>query len=163
VTAEQLEGFYDVCFEAGLTYDSSVFPFAGKRYGISGAPRRPHVVREADGRKLLEIPLATIERGGRRRPVSGGGWWRLMPVRAISAAISAVNREQIPFTTYIHPYELDPRLLNAVRAAGPSLRSVMWTVRQNVRRGSMYGKLSKILAMHRFGAVEDYLRDTGQI
>jgi polysaccharide deacetylase family protein (PEP-CTERM system associated) len=163
MTPEQLDGFFDICFESGLSYDSSVFPFRGRSYGIPGAPRHPHAVREAAGRKLIEVPLATVHWLGRRWAVAGGGWWRIMPTGLISAAIRRVNREGMPFTTYIHPYELDAALLNAIEAAGLSFRSVLWTIRQNVRRGSMYSKLSRILAAHRFGAVEDYLRGTGQI
>ncbi|UCG32272.1 MAG: DUF3473 domain-containing protein [Phycisphaerales bacterium] len=163
VSPELLEGFFDICFESGLAYDSSVFPFRGRRYGVSDAPRHPHAVREADGRKLVEVPLATVHWLGRRWAVAGGGWWRIMPYGVISAAIRRVNREGMPFTTYIHPYELDPARLDAVEAAGLSVRSVLWTIRQNVRRGSMYGKLFRVLAAHQFGAVEDYLRGTGQI
>ena len=163
VAPEQLQGFYDVCFESGLSYDSSVFPFRGRRYGIPDAPRHPHVVRSDGGRKLVEFPLATVHWLGRRWAVAGGGWWRVMPVRVIRAAVGRVNREGLPFTTYIHPYECDSRKLDAVAAAGPSFPARMWTLRQNFRRGSMYGKLKRLLSAYRFGAVEDYLRGTGQL
>ena len=100
---------------------------------------------------------------GRRWAVAGGGWWRLMPVGVIAAAVGRVNREGMPFTTYIHPYECDAEKLDAVAAAGRSFRSIMWTFRQNLGRGSLYGKLARVLSTYRFGAVEDYLRGTGQL
>jgi polysaccharide deacetylase family protein (PEP-CTERM system associated) len=161
VPADELEGFYDVCFEAGLAYDSSVFPIRGRRYGLAGARREPHVVRDDDGRRLVELPLATARRLGRTWPVAGGGYWRLMPTALIRAAVRRVAAEGLVMITYLHPYEFDTRRLSAATAAGWSARSLRHHLKQNIRRGSMYGKLDALLAEFRFGAVEDYLRDTG--
>lgn len=163
VRADQLEAFYDVCFEAGLTYDSSVFPIRGRRYGIPGANPAPHVVRDRDGRQLVEIPLSTLEWGRRVRPVAGGGYWRLMPLRTIRRCIERVNALGRPMVTYLHPYEFDPRPLSALKAAGLSLRSLKHGLKQNLNRRSMFGKLDAVLAAHRFGAVEDYLRESGRL
>ena len=65
--------------------------------------------------------------------------------------------------TYLHPYEFDTRRLSAFEAAGVSGRSLKHDLKQNLRRGSMYRKLDAILAAHRFGAAEDYIRDAGRI
>ncbi|MEW6250647.1 MAG: DUF3473 domain-containing protein [Planctomycetota bacterium] len=161
VAPAQLQGFYDICFEAGLAYDSSVFPIRGARYGIPDAPLAPHVVREAEGRRLVELPLATLEWRGRRRPVAGGGYWRLLPGWLVDAAITRVNRTGRPMVTYLHPYEFDSVSLSAIAAAGWSRRSLKHQVRQNLRRRSMYGKLNRLLARHRFVAAEDWLRAAG--
>lgn len=159
VASRQLEGFYDVCFESGLTYDSSVFPIRGRRYGIPGAARCPHIVRRDGDRKLVELPLGTVTWGGRTWPVAGGGWWRLLPAPIIHASITRCNREGLPTMTYFHPYEFDPGRLSTVLAAGWSLRSVLWYFRQETGRASVYRKLDRMLSTHRFYAVEDYLRD----
>ncbi len=161
VTPEQLEGFYDLCFEAGLAYDSSVFPFRGRRYGIPDAARGPHVVRRDGDRRLVELPLATVDWLGRRWAVAGGGWWRLLPGWVIRRAVRRVNRDGLPFTTYLHPYEFDDRRLVAAEAAGPSTRATRWTLQQNLGRATIYGKLASVLSAFRFGAAEDYLRGAG--
>ncbi len=161
ITADLLEEFYDICFAAGLTYDSSIFPTRGRRYGIADHSLKPTVVREGDGRRLVELPLATLSFIGRRWPVAGGGYWRLMPTRVIQSVVSRINQEGRPVVTYLHPYEFDPERLDAKAAAGLSLRSARRGLTQNLGRRSMYKKLDGILARHRFGAVEDYLRAIG--
>ena len=160
VPPDQLDEFYDVCFAAGLSYDSSVFPIRGRRYGIPDARMEPHVVRTAGDRKLVEVPLGTLVWRGRRRPVAGGGHWRMLPVRVIQAAIARLNQEGRPMVTYLHPYEFDTQALSAMIAAGWSLRSLKRYFKHNLNRRSVYRKLDAVLSSHRFGAVEDYLRDT---
>lgn len=159
----QLDKFYDICFDSGLTYDSSVFPFRGRRYGIADAPRQPHMVRQDGDRRLVEMPLATVTWLGRRWAIAGGGWWRLMPGWMIRRAVRRMNHEGIPFTAYVHPYEFDAQKLNAARAAGRSLNATRWTFKQNLGRASLYGKLDGLLAAFRFGAIEDYLRGAGYL
>ena len=159
VTAEQLAGFHDACFELGLSYDSSVFPIRGARYGIPNAPAMPHVVREGNGRRFVELPLSTVQWAGRTWPVAGGGYWRLLPVTVILWAIRRLEQEGRPMVTYLHPYEFDRQRLSATEAAGWSLRSVKHGFKQNLRRQTMYSKLDVVLARHRFTAVEDYLRE----
>lgn len=161
VRAPELERFYDICFEEGLRYDSSVFPFRGRRYGIASAARTPQVVRDADGRKLVEMPLATVNWAGRRWPVAGGVQWRLLPRPVLTSAFARMSAEGIPGTTYFHPYEFDPCWLNFARAAGWSLGSVRRWFFQSVRRHTLYGKVERVLGQFRFGAVEDFLRRRG--
>jgi polysaccharide deacetylase family protein (PEP-CTERM system associated) len=163
VTRAQLEGFYDICFEAGLQYDSSVFPIAGRRYGIPDVRPEPHTVRSQGDRRLVELPLSTVRWLGRTWPVAGGGHWRILPVGAIHASIRTLTRLGRPMVTYLHPYEFDTQRLSAFEAAGVSGRSLKHDLKQNLRRGSMYRKLDTILAAHRFGAAEDYIRDVGRI
>ena len=161
VTADLLEEFFDICFAAELSYDSSVFPIRGRRYGIVGHSLAPTVVREAGGRRLAELPLATVGWAGRRWPVAGGGYWRLLPTWCIQAAVTRVNCEGRPMITYLHPYEFDPARLDAVAAAGPSGRALRRRFLQNLGRKSIYRKLDRILSRHCFGAAEDYLRAIG--
>jgi polysaccharide deacetylase family protein (PEP-CTERM system associated) len=163
VPPDRLEEFYDVCFAAGLSYDSSVFPISGRRYGIPNGPLRPAIVREDGQRRLVELPLATVKWLGRRWPVAGGGYWRLLPGWMIRAAVARVNREGRAMVTYLHPYEFDPCRLGASAAAGRSASVLFRGFKQNLRRGSMYGKLDTLLAHYRFGAAEDYLRDAGYL
>lgn len=158
VSRSQLDGFHDICLDAKLAYDSSVFPIRGRRYGIEEFPLEPTVVRERNGRRLVELPLATVCYAGKRRAIAGGGHWRLWPGALIDAAIKRINAEKRPVVTYFHPYEFDANRLDAVVAAGPSMRARRRGLMNNLRRKSIYGKLDTMLARHRFGAAEDYLR-----
>src|SRR5262249_61944380 len=49
----------DVLLDHGVEYDSSIFPVRHDRYGIAGAPRGPHRVREQRDRMLWELPPVT--------------------------------------------------------------------------------------------------------
>lgn len=163
VTADLLDGFHDICFEADLSYDSSIFPIRGRRYGIAEYPLEPAVVRSRENRKLVELPLATLVWGGRRWPIAGGGYWRLLPTVVIDAAMRRISRAGRPITTYLHPYEFDVKRLDAFEAAGHSLTVLRRGLTQNLGRRSIYGKLDWLLSRHRFGAAEDFLRGAGYI
>lgn len=93
----------DVLRDHGIQYDSSVFPFKGKRYGIADSLVQPHGI--ADG--VIEVPLCVISWLGRRWPVGGGGFFRLYPYTVTKWAIERVNKEGRPAVVYLHPYELD--------------------------------------------------------
>jgi polysaccharide deacetylase family protein (PEP-CTERM system associated) len=159
VTPDQLEGFFDICFEVGLRYDSSVYPFRGRSYGHPTAPRHPYIARQNGSRRLIEFPLATVNWLGRRWPIAGGGSWRVLPSWLIRSAVARCNREGFPAVIYLHPYEFDTHTLSVKQAVGPSLRATMWTMHQNIGRASIYHRLNSILRDHRFGAVEDYLHE----
>jgi polysaccharide deacetylase family protein (PEP-CTERM system associated) len=161
VASHQLEGFYDICFEEGLSYDTSVFPIEGRRYGIPDAPTEPTCVRNAGARKLIELPLTTVPWKGRRWPIAGGGYWRLLPSWVLYSALDRVTRQGLPVTTYFHPYEFDPFRLNAQKAAGWSFRSLMHGLKQNLGRRSLYGKLDNLLQRRQFGPIKDYLDAAG--
>jgi hypothetical protein len=64
-------------------------------------------IRCPAGGELIEMPLTTVEWGGMRAPVAGGGYFRLLPYVLTRAAIRQVNRSGIPANAYFHPYELD--------------------------------------------------------
>ncbi len=159
----QLERFYDICLEQGLRYDSSVFPIRGRRYGIPDGPTRPVFVRQSGAGRLAELPLSTLAWRGRRWPVAGGGYWRLLPAWAICRTLASLNRQGQVVVTYLHPYEFDPHRLSATSAAGISVRAIRHGLQQNLRRRSMYAKLDLLLTKFRFMAAEDYLNAAGEL
>ena len=93
----------DIVQEAGLLYDSSVFPVRTHLYGISGRPR--HIHRLDCG--LTEVPPSTIRLAGHTIPFSGGFFLRALPYRFIHWALRRVNAEGYPAVVYLHPWELD--------------------------------------------------------
>jgi len=99
----------DVLAEAGYAYDSSIFPIGKARYGIPDWPRSVVRVRLKSGATIAELPPATIEQFGRRWPVGGGGYARLLPGPALAWALRKAARQlPTPPVFYCHPYELDP-------------------------------------------------------
>ena len=98
----------DVLIELGFRYDSSIFPVRHDRYGIPGASRFPGVIAAPSGGQLVEFPMTTASYAGVRVPISGGGYFRLLPYWFIRAGLKRVNgSDRQPFTFYLHPWEID--------------------------------------------------------
>jgi len=99
----------EVLAEQGYKYDSSIFPIGKARYGIANWPRSPVGVRLKAGGIITEFPLATLELFGRRFPIGGGGYARLMPAGILTRAFHKAEAQlKFPPVFYCHPYELDP-------------------------------------------------------
>ena len=97
-----------VLLEEGHSYSSSVYPIRHDLYGIPDASRTAFWPAGKDG--VVELPMTTLEAGGRRWPCSGGGYFRLFPYALSRAAFRRVNtRDQMPCIFYIHPWEIDPK------------------------------------------------------
>ncbi len=99
----------DVLQDAGFEYDSSIFPVVHDQYGIPDAPRFPHYRSLGDGRRILEFPPSTLAIYGANLPISGGGYFRLLPYGLTAWALHRINeKEAQPAMFYLHPWEIDP-------------------------------------------------------
>src|SRR6185312_15203910 len=98
----------EILQEEGLQYDSSVFPIWHDLYGIPEAPRRPLRWTFGNGSSLLEFPASTVQLGGLRLPVAGGGYMRIPPSGYTTWAIRRLESEHTNAMIYFHPWELDP-------------------------------------------------------
>ena len=99
----------DVLLDLGFQYDSSVFPIHHDRYGIPDASVEPGRVTAPSGRMLVEFPMSAASFGGAKIPVSGGGYFRLLPYCVTRVGLRQINeRCGRPFAFYLHPWELDP-------------------------------------------------------
>jgi len=99
----------DTLVELGFAYDSSIFPVRHDRYGIPDAERAPHRMSTPGGRSIVEWPLSTARVAGQRLPVSGGGYFRLLPYWLTRWGLASINRRELrPFVFYLHPWEIDP-------------------------------------------------------
>jgi polysaccharide deacetylase family protein (PEP-CTERM system associated) len=107
ITARSLWAL-DVLLRQGLQYDSSVFPIQRSLYGIPSAERFPHVIRQRNGKRLVEFPISTVRCGRRNVPFSGGAYLRALPKVVIRLLLRRVNRLGQPGIVYLHPWELDP-------------------------------------------------------
>jgi len=99
----------DVLIDLGFKYDSSIFPIRHDRYGIPDADSRPATLTAPSGRTLVEFPMSAASYLGVRIPVSGGGYFRLLPYFLTRSGLRQINgRHGRPFTFYLHPWEIDP-------------------------------------------------------
>lgn len=99
----------EVLAEEGFQYDSSIFPIRHGRYGIAEWPDHPVRVKLPSGKSIVELPIATVTAFGRRFPVAGGGYHRLLPSRMIRMLVASVLKRGDPFVSYCHPYEFDAK------------------------------------------------------
>jgi polysaccharide deacetylase family protein (PEP-CTERM system associated) len=149
--AEENYWALDILVELGIKYDSSIFPIAGARYGVPDFPRGPVQIQRSGG-SIIEVPLSTVRWLGRNWPVSGGGYFRLLPYSFISRAVEVVNQDGFPFVVYCHPYEFCQETLRCTRDAS----SLGWwktrkkEIKTNMFRKSMRSKLSRLLERFRF-------------
>jgi polysaccharide deacetylase family protein (PEP-CTERM system associated) len=136
----------EVLERVGFRYDSSIFPFKRRRYGIAGAPVNPYKVREA----LWEFPMSTVRLMGKALPVGGGGYLRLYPYAVTRKAIEAMNAEGRPAMVYVHPWELDPEQPVVRADFGNRFRH-----RVNLKRTQ--SRLEALCRSFRFGPVREVL------
>ncbi|MGH8290648.1 MAG: XrtA system polysaccharide deacetylase [Steroidobacteraceae bacterium] len=108
ITRESLWAL-DVLIECGFEYDSSIFPVRHDRYGIPGASPSPGRIPAPSGRTIVEFPMSVASVLGLRVPVSGGGYFRLLPYGLTRAGLRKINESaRRPFVFYLHPWEIDP-------------------------------------------------------
>lgn len=106
VTAETVWAL-EALWEAGFSYDSSIYPIRHDRYGIPSAPRFPYVAIDRGGRRLWEFPGPTLRVGRLTLPAAGGGYLRLFPYGWTRRAVRELNRRGQPATVFVHPWEFD--------------------------------------------------------
>lgn len=159
VAPEQVKEFLDICLESGLSYDSSIFPIKGWRYGIPSARSQPHIVRRLNNKTLVEFPIATNKWMGKDWPIGGGGWWRILPISIIRKAFNSVEKRKEPFMTYFHPYEFDSKPLVASQVVKVTPKVAFMSFSQNLGQQTTSRKLDRILKEKEFITVKKYLSE----
>ena len=140
--------------DLGFKYSSSIFPIRHRRYGI--ANELPGIHRWSDC-GLIECPPASLPLLGRNWPVAGGGYFRLLPGPVARAAIRKLNRRSTPAVLYMHPYELDPRGVQAHKDDGETV-SPLCHVTQSLFRNRMEARLHRLFESFRFTTLENLLQ-----
>lgn len=99
----------DILCESGFVYDSSIFPIRHDVYGIPDASPVPSRISTPNGATIVEFPMSAAPMFGTRLPVSGGGYFRLLPYWLTRAGLRKLNLKlSRPFIFYLHPWEIDP-------------------------------------------------------
>lgn len=94
---------FEILRENGIVYDSSINPHATYLYGDRNSNRFPHWLHG-----LVEIPPGTVEVGGWRMPVGGGGTLRILPEWYLRRARKRYQSEGFSPVVYVHPWEFVP-------------------------------------------------------
>jgi len=145
----------DVLIDAGFQYDSSIFPIRHDRYGIAGACEEPGTIAAPSGRTLVEFPMCAARFAGVQVPVSGGGYFRLLPYWLTHRGLRQINRARgRPFVFYLHPWEVDP---------GQPRVKVGWLsrFRHYTNLDVCEGRLRRLLAEFRFATILEVLQSLG--
>lgn len=135
--------------EAGYSYDSSIFPIRGRRYGYPEGPTRPARISTGTS-EIAEFPMTTIGIGPVRIPVLAGSYLRLLPAAVSVAAVHYQRFRRMPLVVNIHPWEVDPDQ----PTVGPSRRRA-WS--HYSRLGKTVGTLKRVLQIARFASVVECL------
>jgi polysaccharide deacetylase family protein (PEP-CTERM system associated) len=146
---------FPILAEEGFEYDSSVFPIVHDRYGQPDAPRVPYIAWRDRSSYLVEFPIGTVRLGGINLPMSGGGYFRLLPFALTRAGIQRVNlRERQPVMFYLHPWEID---------GGQPRPPMPWRYRTRHYVGieGLPDKLDRLLSHFAFDTARDVLERYG--
>ncbi len=143
----------EVLKEAGIVYDSSIFPIRHDIYGIESFPRFPYVHENG----LIEIPPSTLRMVGRNIPFAGGGYFRLYPYWLTQKGIQRLNRDGHPAMVYLHPWELDP-----------GCPKITWAdrrtrFRQYVNLGKTKKHLERLLSDFTFITIREFIKNNYNI
>ena len=142
---------HEILAEIGYRYSSSVYPVVHDHYGVPDAPRHPYRVGESG---ITEVPPSTARFLGRNIPVSGGGYFRLFPLRLSKHFVKRHEETaSYPYIFYFHPWELDPR---QPRFRKTPLKS---RFRHYLNLGKFEQRLTKMLQSFRWGRMDRIFLD----
>ncbi len=126
----------EILAELGLEYDSSIYPMKFRKYGWPDFPTQCTQIKFANNQSIVEFPLTTTQVFGVELPVSGGGYFRLLPARLVRNLWKRTTAN--PLMIYFHPYEVSdvPLRLADVGLKAPFWKRLRMEFPQNLGRGS---------------------------
>ena len=137
---------HDMLAEAGYKYSSSTYPIRHDHFGVPDAPIRPNYVGDSG---VLEVPASVARIFGRNLPASGGGYFRLYPLRFSTWLIDRIEASgEAPYVFYFHPWEMDP---GQPRMKGVSAKS---RFRHYLNLSKFEERLGTLLDRYRWGRMD---------
>lgn len=131
--------------EEGFLYDSSVLPILHDLAGVPGTIQWIHRL-SWDGRSLWEIPPSTMNVGGFRIPIGGGGYLRALSYPVLKSLLSRIEALGEPIVVYMRSWEID--------AAQPRMQgTALSEFRHYLNLDKTAGRLHQLLADFQFGPV----------
>lgn len=146
---KETEWAVHILIEAGFLYDSSIFPFGGRRVPEICEERFPCYLHNGYDQSLTEYPLSTVRFLGTNWPIAGGGYFRLLPYEFLKWGMQELNRSSRRVITYFHPWEIDPDQ--------PRVKNASWLsrFRHYYDLEGTESKLRRLLCDFRFGSIRD--------
>lgn len=139
---------YEILADEGFCWSSSVYPVHHDLYGMPGSSRVPYY--PVEGLDIPEIPMSTVQVGGKIMQGGGGGYFRLLPYALSAWAVRRVNAEgNQPFMFYCHPWEIDA---GQPRISGLPVKS---RVRHYTNLSRMEAKLNRLARDFSWGRVDE--------
>jgi polysaccharide deacetylase family protein (PEP-CTERM system associated) len=159
----------DILAELGMEYDSSIFPIRMSRYGIAGFDTRDLQYQLPSGRTIVELPLTVGTYFGKKLPISGGGYMRLMPGGLVNKVFSDLEKQGKDAMIYMHPYEFDTASIDVSSnypedAKYSKLKVAALNLKWNVQRNSIREKISNLLKQYTFQTCKEkvnYVKNNG--
>ena len=148
---------FEVMYECGIRYDSSVFPLKTSRYGIAGFTKGYSIIKTLSG-DIEELPVSVLEMSwfnGFRVPVGGGGYFRLFPSWFLNYSLKKLGSQGQPFIIYCHPYDFNPMEWQQILKRVPVYRRL----HQGLGRRRFQEKVSRLLEAGVFGAMSEVLKE----
>ncbi len=131
--------------EEGFLYDSSVLSIVHDLGGIPGANPWIHQLSWA-GRSLWEIPPSTLNVGGFRIAIGGGGYLRALSYPVFKSLLSRIEARDEPIVVYVRSWEID--------AAQPRMQGTLLSeFRHYLNLNKTAIRLHQLLRDFRFGPV----------
>ena len=147
----------DILSNLDFKYDSSIFPIKHNRYGISNWPTYISKVKIDESFSILEFPLSTISVTSINLPISGGGYFRLIPKLLFSFLAKKVLTEK-PFVFYGHPYELNPDEFKETKLAIP----LSYKLHQSLGRRFVVKRLKNLFEKFPITNFSRYINDNSE-
>jgi polysaccharide deacetylase family protein (PEP-CTERM system associated) len=103
---------------------------------------------------MLEIPITTLNLGGKNIPIGGGGYFRFFPYTFTKWGLRRINRiDKRPFVFYLHPWEIDP---DQPRMPGIGLKT---RFRHYVNLGKTEQRFRNLLSDFKFSSMRNLVSD----
>lgn len=95
---------YDILYDAGIRYDSSVFPAHHAHGGMPSYGKAAPSIIKHNGVEMKEFPISAKQILHKSLIFSGGGYFRLFPYPVIRQFAGSSKNYML---SYIHPRDLD--------------------------------------------------------
>lgn len=130
--------------EEGFVYDSSVVPSANLFESVSATPSPHHLLIGRNG--LWEVPPTSLNLGGFRIPIGGGGYLRALHYPVLKTLFSKIEACDEPIVMSLRSWEID--------AAQPRMQgSLLAEFRHYLNLHKTESRLEQLLADFEFGPV----------
>jgi polysaccharide deacetylase family protein (PEP-CTERM system associated) len=149
----------DILLEAGIMYDSSIFPAKSGRYGWKGFTKDIDWLVLEKGEKIIEAPMSTLRFMGKEIPACGGGYLRVFPYVFTRHAFKVIGQSR-PVNLYLHPYEIDPPPFQPFYMEQISKTSLKSKARLRTywfNRKTVLPKLRNLLGSYRFNSLRSII------